>query len=74
MPGDNKQAVVSKKNALWAWQDKISAGILRINTPLENHYSAYYVTSSCLRDTRGVNSVCVLVCVSVCWSWGSSGV
>lgn len=41
---------------------------------LENHYAIYYVTSSCLCNTRGANrsarTSCVSVfCVCAWWSW-----
>lgn len=52
MAGDNRQTVVSKKSKLWAWWEKSSAEIRRINMPLENHYSFYYVTSFLCRTRR----------------------
>lgn len=74
MAGDNKQTVISKKSTLWAWWEKISAVIWRINTPLENHYSVYYVTSSFLCRTRRPSRayeclVWLCVCCVFVWWW-----
>lgn len=68
MAGDNRQTVISKKSILWAWWEKISAEILRINMPLENHSSVYYVTSFLCR-TRTPNTAyecLVWLCVGLC--------
>lgn len=68
MADDNRQTVISKKSILWAWWEKISAEILRINMPLENHSSVYYVTSFLCR-TRTPNTAyecLVWLCVGLC--------
>lgn len=55
---------------------------VRINTPLENHYSVYCVTSLQEEDTeQGLRMLSVYMCVGVCvyvfvrvrWSWGVLG-
>lgn len=76
MAGDNSQTVISKTSILWAWWEKISAEIVRINMPLEKPFFCLlcYIISLQDQNTKQglwMSSVAMRGFVWL-WSWGDS--